>query len=186
MTTGHQDLLTIDELPIAAEELASQVRGIVLVDHPLPLPAWETATVLGLFDHHADRGSSPDAHPRVFERVASCSTLVGRQMLDELETLPGGEYHVPHELLELLLSAIAIDSGGLQSRITTPTDHFVASRLYKRSNWSNESFYDKMLDVSKTLKTAKNDLDHLSVRDLLRRDWKGKSRLPRTKHELLY
>ncbi|PWN20517.1 hypothetical protein BCV69DRAFT_211955 [Microstroma glucosiphilum] len=83
---------------------------------------------------------------------------------------------MPHVLLELPLSAaIAIDSGGLQSRITTPTDHSVASRLYKRSDWSNENFYDNTLNGSRTAKMAKNDLDHLRVRDLLRRDWKNRS-----------
>lgn len=173
MSEGHSDLLTIDELPIPPEQLATQLRGIVLVDHPFPVAEWENATVLSIFDHHADRGAFPDASPRVFLPTASCSTIVGRQMLDEVEALPEGEYHLPHELLELLLSAIAIDSKGLTSRAATPTDKFVSSRLFRRSNWREEAMYDKMLEISDILKDAKKDLDHLSVRDLLRRDWKG-------------
>lgn len=86
---------------------------------------------------------------------------------------PFSEYHLPHELLELLLSAIAIDSKGLQSKSATPTDKFVSSRLFRRSNWSDDSLYEKMAQVADVLKDAKKDLDGLSVRDLLRRDWKG-------------
>ncbi len=41
-------------------------------------------------------------------------------MLDELEQLEE-EYHMPHELLELILGAIAIDSKGLKSDKTTET-----------------------------------------------------------------
>ena len=90
MSPGHSDLLTIDELPMSPKELAPLLRGIVLVDHPTPLSVWENATVLSIFDHHLDRGSCPDAHPRVFFPTASCSTLVGKQMLDEIEKLPEG------------------------------------------------------------------------------------------------
>lgn len=174
MSSGHSDLLTIDELPIPADQLASQLRGIVLVDHPEPLAVWRNATVLSVFDHHTDRGSCPDAEPRIFVNTASCSTLVGKQMLDEIEKRKEYEYHLPHELLEMLLSAIAIDSKGLQSRIATPTDKFVASRLWKRSNWSAVNMYKKMEDIADVLKAAKKNLGHLNVRDLLRRDWKGR------------
>merc|ERR1712000_278778 len=62
---------------------------------------------------HSDLGAGQDAKPRIFEKVASCTTIVARQMLDELEKLPE-EYHMPHELLELILSAVAIDAGGLK------------------------------------------------------------------------
>jgi exopolyphosphatase len=93
-------------------------------------------------------------------------------MLDELEVLPE-EYHMPHELLELILSAIAIDSGGLASDRTTKADVQTANRVLQRSNWSKRDLEDVMEDLDDRLSSAKKDLDHLSVRDLLRRDWKG-------------
>ncbi|KAK8007895.1 hypothetical protein PG989_001885 [Apiospora arundinis] len=154
MSSGHSDLLTLDELPEDPDTLAEAIKGIVIVDHPVPLRKWRKAPILSIFDHHKDSGAGQDAKPRVFEKVASCTTLVARQMLDELEALPE-EYHMPHELLELILSAIAIDSGG------------------PRCNWRESDLYDKMGDLSKELKSAKKDLDHLGLRDLLRRDWKG-------------
>ncbi len=104
MSPGHRDLLTIDELPLAPEELATKIKGIVVVDHPSPLSIWSKAKVLSVFDHHEDRGNSPDADPRLFERTASCSTLVARTALDERRRAgKGKEYHLPHEMLELIL-----------------------------------------------------------------------------------
>ncbi|KAK8076761.1 hypothetical protein PG994_004033 [Apiospora phragmitis] len=170
MSSGHSDLLTLDELPEDPDTLAEAIKGIVLVDHPIPLRKWRKAPILSIFDHHKDSGAGQDAKPRVFEKVASCTTLVARQMLDELEKLPE-EYHMPHELLELILSAIAIDSGGLEK--ATEEDRKVADRVLKRSNWRESELYDKMDDLAKKLKDAKKDLDHLGLRDLLRRDWKG-------------
>ncbi|SJX61032.1 related to PPX1-Exopolyphosphatase [Sporisorium reilianum f. sp. reilianum] len=178
MSSGHRDLLTIDELPAHPREIARVVRGIVLVDHPLPLSVWNEARILGIIDHHSDRGVAPHASPRIFEPVASCTTLVARQMLDELEAIPlppngPGEYHMPHELLELVLDAIAIDSDGLNPNKSTAVDAHVARRVLARSNWHNQSLRDVMDRLDKLLGKAKRDLSHLSVRDLLRRDWKG-------------
>lgn len=196
MTPGHEDLLTSDELPEDPETLAPKLRGIVLVDHAQPLRKWLGAKVLSIFDHHSDSGSSPDANPRIFEKTASCTTLVARQMLDELEALPH-EYHLPHELLELILSAIAIDSGGLEDDITTEADIEVAKRVFQRTDWAKEeeeegdgeveaeggkkgkkkakkqTMESIMEDLDDMLSEAKKDLGHLGLRDLLRRDWKG-------------
>lgn len=171
MSPGHRDLLTISELPLPAEELAAQVHGIVLVDHPEPLSVWKKARIVSLFDHHKDRGVAPDAKPRIFEGTASCTTLVAREMLDALESLPK-EYHMPHEVVELILDAIALDSDGLNK--ATPEDVFVSRRLLKRSNWREEKLLSVMQRLDKEMSTAKKDLDKLDVRDLLRRDWKSR------------
>lgn len=178
MSSGHRDLLTIDELPAHPKEIAKKIKGIVLVDHPVPLSVWNDAKVLGIIDHHSDRGVAPHANPRIFEQVASCTTLVAKQLLNELEAIPKppegpGEYHMPHELLELILDAIAIDSDGLNPKKSTATDAEVSKRILARSNWHNESLPKVMKRLDKELGKAKRDLSHLSVRDLLRRDWKG-------------
>lgn len=170
MTSGHSDLLTLDELPEDPQTLADDVKGIVLVDHAMPLRKWSHAKILSIFDHHQDKGAGPDAEPRVFEKVASCTTLVARQMLDELERLPQ-EYHMAHELLGLILSAIAIDSGGLKD--ATPADRETAERVFRRSNWRELQMESKLKELDDDLGAAKKRLDHLGVRDLLRRDWKG-------------
>lgn len=170
MTPGHSDLLTVEELPEDPQTLSDAIRGIVLVDHPVPLRRWSEAPILSIFDHHEDRGAGPDARPRVFENVTSCTTLVARQMLDELERLPA-EYHLPHELLELILSAIAVDSGGLSG--AAKADRKTAGRVLRRSEWRGADLDSKMGELDDELSAAKKDIHHLGLRDLLRRDWKG-------------
>lgn len=201
MTPGHEDLLTLDELPEDPETLGPKLRGIVLVDHAQPQRKWQGARVLSIFDHHVDKGTAPDAEPRIFEQTASCTTIVARQMLDERARLAaeGGKgeeepYHMTEGLLHLILSAIAIDSGGLRhDTTTTPADVEVAGRILAESKWANAKNNQKgdkkkdkknkkkekkrlervMKELDSRLRAAKKDLGHLGLRDLLRRDWKG-------------
>ncbi|EME38190.1 hypothetical protein DOTSEDRAFT_181967 [Dothistroma septosporum NZE10] len=170
MSTGHSDLLTTDELPEHPETLSRDIKGIVIVDHPAPLRKWDNAPILSIFDHHQDRGAGKDAKPRIFEKVASCTTLVATQMLDEWAALPE-QYHLPHELLEMMLSAIAIDAGGLED--ATDADKDISQRVLDLSRWNKRDLDKQMEKLDDELKKAKKDLDDLTVRDLLRRDWKG-------------
>lgn len=172
MSSGHRDLLNIDELPEDPETLSRKIKGIVLVDHPQPLRRWEDATIVSIFDHHVDTGAGPDAKPRIFEKTASCTTIVARQMLDELEQLQQ-EYHMPHELLELVLSAIAIDSDGLNPEKSGDEDRRISKRVLERSEWHKKDLEDVMETLDEDLGDAKKDLDGFKLRDLLRRDWKG-------------
>ncbi|KAF1359497.1 DHH phosphoesterase [Lizonia empirigonia] len=172
MTVGHEDLLTSDEVPEDPETLASKLNGIILVDHGKPLRKWREAKIVSIFDHHKDRGIAPEASPRIFEKVASCTTIVARELLNELEKLPQ-EYHLNHEFLELILSAIAIDSGGLTSDKTTDQDIEVSKRILARSNWAGDKLSKVMSELDDELSNAQKDISHLNLRDLLRRDWKG-------------
>ncbi|KAJ4359318.1 hypothetical protein N0V95_002242 [Ascochyta clinopodiicola] len=172
MTVGHEDLLTSDEVPEDPETLASKLKGIILVDHGEPRRKWREAKILSIFDHHKDRGTAPEASPRIFEKVASCTTIVARELLNELERLPQ-EYHLNHEFLELILSAIAIDSGGLTSDKTTDADIEVSKRILARSNWAGDKLSKVMSELDDELSSAQKDISHLNLRDLLRRDWKG-------------
>ncbi|KAK3208763.1 hypothetical protein GRF29_77g1955705 [Pseudopithomyces chartarum] len=63
MTSGHDDLLTMDELPEDPETLALKLKGIVLVDHATPLRKWSRANILSIFDHHVDKGVAPTPPP---------------------------------------------------------------------------------------------------------------------------
>ena len=76
-------------------------------------------------------------------------------------------------MLELVLSAIAIDSGGLSSDKTTKADIETSKRILARSNWRKDDISDVMDDLDDELSKAQKDIDHLGLRDLLRRDWKG-------------
>jgi exopolyphosphatase len=51
MTAGHEDLLTMDELPEDPETLAQKLKGIVLVDHAEPLRKWSHANIIRYAEH---------------------------------------------------------------------------------------------------------------------------------------
>lgn len=172
MSSGHRDLLNIDELPEDPETLSAKIQGIVLVDHPEPLRRWENAKILSILDHHVDTGSGPNAEPRIFEKTASCATIVAREMLDARSQLEE-EYHLPHELLELILGAIAIDSDGLNPAKSGDEDRKIAERVLKLSNWRHRDLDDVMENLDDDLGDAKKNLGDMTLRDLLRRDWKG-------------
>lgn len=76
MSSGHSDLLTIDELPQSPATLSRDIKGIVLVDHAVPLRKWSTARILSIFDHHQDSGAGPDAKPRKSNIPTPSSSLV--------------------------------------------------------------------------------------------------------------
>ncbi|GAA6017578.1 hypothetical protein JCM8202_000339 [Rhodotorula sphaerocarpa] len=93
MSSGHRDLLTIDELPIKPSEMWHRIKGIALVDHNVPRAIWERAQIVAIIDHHDDRGlANGTAQPRIVETAGSCSSLVTKYLL---ETMPGASTAYP-------------------------------------------------------------------------------------------
>ena len=136
--------------------------------------------VLAIIDHHEDGQLFPKADPRVIEMSASCTSLVSRLILDYEEKRkpsldPVAEFHgpFPRELVDLLLRAIALDSDGLKNLKKGNVDRHIANRLLPRSSWKGKSLMKVMDQLDGEMGTAKRDLSGLSLRDLLRRDWKG-------------
>ena len=170
MSPGHRDILTIDELPLPARDVARRVKGLVLVDHNRPLSAWSAAPVLSIFDHHADRGQHLDASPRIIEMTASCSSLVALEVLKYKHHNWHGK-HLASELADLVLSVIAIDSDAF--RKGNEKDVRAARKMLPLSSWSGYKLRVVMAKLDKLMSRARKDLQGLSVRDLLRRDWKG-------------
>ncbi|GAA5916729.1 uncharacterized protein JCM6883_000092 [Sporobolomyces salmoneus] len=187
MSSGHRDLLTIDELPIKPNEMSHRIKGIALVDHNVPRSIWDNATVVAIIDHHDDRGiANGTANPRIVEATGSCSSLVARWLFDNV---PGadkrkpGEGNVtnhlhgplPEELVELLLRTIAIDTGGMGRKSSTPIDLEASERLFPRSSWKHRELKQVMKVLDDDLSASRKALDDLDLRSLLRRDWKGDS-----------
>ncbi|GAA5907575.1 hypothetical protein JCM8208_000005 [Rhodotorula glutinis] len=176
MSSGHRDLLTIDDLPMKPEEVSRRIEGIALVDHNVPLSVWSGAKVVAIFDHHDDRGFANDtADPRIIERSGSCSSLVTRYMLDQLPDSASSSFHgpIPKELIELILRTIAVDTSGLKKDSSQPVDLEAAERIFPRSTWRNRDFKTSMKLLDKDMSASRKALDTLDVRSLLRRDWKG-------------
>ncbi|KAF8610024.1 DHH phosphoesterase [Ceratobasidium sp. AG-I] len=195
MRRGHADILTLDELPLPPSELAPHISGIYLVDHNRVRSDWGEAgakAVKGVLDHHNDLGLYPDAKPRVIEPSGSCASLVVHEILDlwdkEEEDMAFGDKcvnsnidnelkphptEIPEELADLLLAVIALDTDDFHRG--NGRDLFASKAIWRWSSFcrGDEDREDVMDRLDKELGTAKRDLKHLTVRDLLRRDWKG-------------
>ncbi|GAA6061299.1 hypothetical protein JCM10212_005413 [Sporobolomyces blumeae] len=196
MSSGHRDLLTIDELPIKPNEIAHRIQGIALVDHNVPRSIWAKAKIVAIIDHHDDRGlANKTASPRVVEMTGSCSSLVTQYLFDHVpgadKRKSGGGAHgtglegeadlarlhgpLPEELVELLLRTISIDTSGMSRKSSTETDLAAASRLFPRSSWKHRELKQVMKVIDDDLSASRKALDDLDLRSLLRRDWKGDS-----------
>ncbi|KAF8513548.1 DHH phosphoesterase [Hysterangium stoloniferum] len=179
LSPNKQELLCIDDIP---SNSLSQVlnSSFALVDHNRLPPRFipETGSpprVVAVIDHHDDEGLYPDADPRVIAvPVGSCSSLVTRHFMPlwEKATTPP-----PPEVATLLLSAILIDTHGLQAgNKAVEIDHSAANFLLPRSTFalasSNSFDGPDLLGIINTLGQRKGEVSHLSSRDLLRRDYK--------------
>ncbi|GAA5825390.1 hypothetical protein JCM11251_006962 [Rhodosporidiobolus azoricus] len=204
--SGHDDLLTIDELPIKPIDLGHRIKGIALVDHNVPRSDWNGAEIVAIIDHHEDRGlANGTANPRILERTGSCSSLVAKYLLENLpgaaeayplpkdvdnaeddetvttETEVFNHGPVPKELVELLLRTIAIDTSGLKKDSCHPIDKESAERLFPQSSWKQRKLKEVMGNLDDDLSASRKALDDLDLRSLLRRDWKGDSIKTRSK-----
>ncbi|KAG0140256.1 hypothetical protein CROQUDRAFT_53547 [Cronartium quercuum f. sp. fusiforme G11] len=192
MSSHHRDILTIDELPIKPFELSRHLNGIVLVDHNYPTAGWKEANVISIIDHHMDMHTNNSANPRFITTSASCSSLVAELIFNDEHELGLTDRHLPNGLITLLLRAIALDSRGLKSNKTKRIDKKSALRLFRKfikQNFENDQSNTINPNDSKKLensdlnsimnhfliemKYAREQLDALDLRDLLRRDWKA-------------
>ena len=171
----HDDLFTIDDLPIVPAELKC---NFALVDHNSLLLPWRRsdAKVIGIIDHHDDEGKHPDANPRAIAvPLGSAASLVTQTFKDSW-TPADAANAPPPELATLLLSAIYIDTAGLKGSKAEDLDH--ASAAFLEAHDTNDpSFGGKKnsvfrVETTKELKSRKTSVAHLSSRDLLRRDYK--------------
>jgi exopolyphosphatase len=155
----------------------NQPSKYVLVDHNRLLPPL-VGNVIAIIDHHSDEEQHLTANPRVIKPVGSCASLVTVQFTDSWKT--GASEHLQPVAL-LLLSAILIDTGGLKAGgKATETDYEAAKLLAPHSGLATTSSMSTVegqvpsaLDsLSRQLASTKASVGHLSVRDLLRRDYK--------------
>lgn len=153
--------------------MAHRVKGWALVDHNVPRTLWINATITAIIDHHDDRGTAPDASPRLIGKTASCASLVMDQVLRESKVRSQALADWPRELVEMVMKAIAIDSKGLKHTASSDLDHQVAQELQAYSSWADRRTRTTMRTLFSGVKSAKSALEALTVRDLLRRDWKG-------------
>ncbi|GAA5843390.1 hypothetical protein JCM11251_002467 [Rhodosporidiobolus azoricus] len=198
----NESLLTLDDIP--SRKLHTLGASFALVDHNVLLPPFRSAPesvvdeeddrrVIAIIDHHADEGRHLAASPRLISPVGSCASLVASHFTSFSPSLPSSSNAsstLPTPLVDLLLSAILIDTGlrpladGGKATETDlsavdyllPFSSFASSPAGIASSASSASSSTSALEALKArndfLARKKNDVAHLGGRDLLRRDYK--------------
>ncbi|KAI9802381.1 MAG: Exopolyphosphatase [Piccolia ochrophora] len=194
-------LITLDDLsPLStlAGRLAPQCTKWVLVDHNAlqgQLGQSYGSRVRGVVDHHDDENLVPadtGAEPRIITPSGSCSSLVTAQCREawdsisnaaiEEGTLDASGRDDPAaigktwdaQLAKLTLAAILIDTTNLTSKSkVTPPDQDAVEYLEGKILASPEEAakYDRKAFFNE-MQAAKQSLDSLRLKDILRKDYK--------------
>jgi len=142
--------------------------------------------ISAIIDHHVDEGTAPTCKPRIITTSGSCCSLVSEFFRERWDGL-----HLPTEinaqLAKLALAPILDDTSNLQHRVT-PADVAAVTHLVKKclgksveatsssssssspSTTENSTFSQE--DFYKSIQRAKLALDHMSLSDLLKKDYK--------------
>ncbi|RYO92623.1 hypothetical protein DL762_001526 [Monosporascus cannonballus] len=169
------DVLTLSELP-APDALRPEDTRWLLVDHNAltgPLGRAYGGRVTGCVDHHEDEGAVPrDADPRVIEKSGSCASLIVGLCRDAWDALDEDAQTDAH-LARLALAPILIDTKilGDPHKTTAHDERAVAYAEAKLRGAPDGEKYDRAAFFGR-LSELKRDLSALSLRDILRKDYK--------------
>lgn len=190
------ELITLDDL--GPEPLPKDKTDWTLVDHNAlqgKLGELYRPAVTGVIDHHDDekivRG---DAEPRVITKCASCNSLVVnylREAWQDLGSMVSSTIGAAQEdgrlvddfpyastwdaqVAKLALGAILIDSINMKAEHKV-TEHDKKAVRYLEAKINISHKYGKDYDRDKLfdeINAAKSNIDELSLRDILRKDYK--------------
>ena len=159
----ESDLIFIDDIDSSLIDNPADIK-VTVVDHnklPDNLRNWDN-NVVAVFDHHQDIDMYKNSNPRIFETVGSCSTLVGKYILENK-----ADIYETEEIAVLNLSPILVDTVNLdreQGRVTEE-DIETFNKIKKYTSVDTEKLYND-------LQYMKSDVSSLSSIDLLRKDYK--------------
>ncbi|KAK7206691.1 hypothetical protein BZA70DRAFT_288160 [Myxozyma melibiosi] len=199
LSIPESDVICKDEF-LASLSTASENVDVVVLDHNnllSDLGEKFSSRVVGILDHHVDEGLHKDAEPRVIAPVGSCTTLVVSYYKDYFTSKPDTDEQAKlvSDVARLALAPIVVDTANLTSK-ATPED-FEAVKLLNGvladdalsqftqavEETSVESKEDEESSTKKSkadpletyfsaLMNAKRSIDGLSLRDILRKDYK--------------
>lgn len=169
------DVICADDSPtlasLAAATATRSPPDVHIVDHNRLTQPFAAESVKGIIDHHDDEGLYRGADPRVVTKAGSCASLVVEQFFEGVDASPAEK----RELAVLALAAILIDTANMTSKVTAHDEAAVAllERVLAAGGiqrdgevpWDREAFYRGIYE-------AKQNVDALSLRDLLRKDYK--------------
>lgn len=182
--------MSISDLPSSDPSILTTLGAkYALVDHnsllplyiPTPAPANLDSLVVAVIDHHVDEGQSLSASPRLISPVGSCSSLV----VDYFHTFPQfPSNNLSAEVSTLLLSAVLIDTslklvanGGKATTVDIASAQilidFASAIILPVVGSEVEGGENPIIAFTNRLKELKENVAHLSGRDLIRRDYKA-------------
>ncbi|KAK4501769.1 hypothetical protein PRZ48_007578 [Zasmidium cellare] len=191
-----QELITLDDL--GEEPLPKDKTDWTLVDHNAlqgRLGELYSSRVVGAIDHHVDEGTvDKNAEPRVITKAGSCNSLMVNYIRDTWQKISdsamtvGAAHPQNNETLvddfaytstwdaqvaKLSLGSILIDTANLkQEHKVTEHDKKAVRFLEAKINISKlGKDYDRDRFFAE-INEAKNDLDDLTVEEILRKDYK--------------
>lgn len=179
--TSFADVITLSELETTQDLKAEDTRWL-LVDHndlKRELRERYGSTFVGCIDHHDDEKKiAKDSELRVIHKSGSCMSLVVGHFRDAWSALSSSTTEDPasgridEELAYLALAPILIDTVNLKNKDKTTdfdTDavNYLESKLGRdgHGKYSQVEYHDK-------ISQCKDDVSSLSVRDMLRKDYK--------------
>lgn len=139
----------------------------VIVDHnELPKPSKEFITdVVGIVDHHADKKLYLEAQPRLLTVTGSCSSLVTNYWSAQLDKDTYNE--ALKECAPLLISAGLLDTANMKFKVENPD-----VEAFKRYADLDIPYFVQFDTTFKDLRAAKDNIDGLTVKQLIRKDYK--------------
>ncbi|KKA28998.1 hypothetical protein TD95_004142 [Thielaviopsis punctulata] len=162
------DLITLDDLPA---DLELSETSWVLVDHNQltgPLAKFQSQ-VTGCIDHHVDEGKLPSGiSPRFIDTCGSCCSMIVEECKKLWTEEMGVDPTRDTAIARLALAPVLIDTGNLLvADKTTPRDVLAAKFL---SGKLGPGFVQT--DYYNEIDGFKSDLSQMSLRDVLRKDYK--------------
>lgn len=174
-SASPNDVITLDELSeVASAAEFKENTEWLLVDHNCLTGKLEQYRdrVIGCIDHHDDEGCVPrESSIRVIEKTGSCTSLVANHCRDAWDELKSQEnaVEVDSQIAYLALGPILIDTNNLENKDkTTALDENAVKFLEGKvstANFDTTSFFN-------TIAKLKEDISPLSMRDILRKDYK--------------
>ncbi|KXT14472.1 hypothetical protein AC579_4794 [Pseudocercospora musae] len=190
------ELITLDDL--GSEPLPKNKTDWTLVDHNAlqgKLGELYRPAVKGVVDHHEDEKTvSEKAEPRVITKCASCNSLVAnylRETWQDLGSMVSSTIGAAQEdgrlvddfpyastwdaqVAKLALGAILIDSINMKAEHKV-TDHdkkavrFLEAKINISHKYGKDYDRDRLFNE---INNAKSNIDELSLRDIMRKDYK--------------
>ncbi|KAL3231793.1 Polyphosphatase [Nakaseomyces bracarensis] len=162
----NEDVLFFREDLIQLKQDFGSIYAVIVDHNELPKPSKNFITdVVGILDHHADKKLYMNANPRVLTVTGSCSSLVTNYWSEQLDKTTYNE--ALKECAPLLISAGLLDTANLKYKVENPD-----VEAFKHYSSLDIPYFVQFDTVFKDLRAAKDNIDGLTVKQLIRKDYK--------------